>query len=213
MCEILLVDDHEIVRDGLAFYFEDQTDFKVAFQASNGKEAFDILNTRSVDIVVTDIMMPMMDGLELLRQIRKNLPHQRVMVLTMLGEARHIKEMIALGVEGYLLKNCTRSEILNALTLIMAGENYFAQEVTRSIINDLAGKRNPRQRLVTEIPLSRREKEILKLILEEHSNQEIADRLFISQRTVETHKHNLLEKTGAKNIVGLVLYAMDHDLV
>lgn len=213
MPKILLVDDHKVVRDGLKYHFEDHPDYNVAFEATNGKEALDILQKETVDVVISDISMPVMDGIALLREIRNIMPDQKVIALTMLGEVTHIKQMISLGVNAYLLKNSTESEIIKAIDEVMDGNNYFSKEVTQSLIDDLAGKKKPKQRLTLETPLSKREKEVLKLIAAEYTNQEIADELFISVRTVDSHKHNLLEKTGAKNVAGLVLFAVEHDLI
>lgn len=212
MTKILLVDDHKIVRDGLKMYFENHPNQNIAFEAGNGVEALDILKSNEVDLVITDISMPVMDGLEFLKQAKTHFGSVKVIALTMMGDIHYIKQMIATGVDGYLLKNSSRDEILQAVNVVIGGESYFSEDVTHEIVNDLAGKRKPKQRLTLETPLSKREKEVLKLILEELSNQEIADKLFISVRTVEAHKRNLLEKTGAKSIAGLVLYAVEHSL-
>jgi len=209
----MLVDDHKVVRDGLKYHFEDHAEFDVSLEASNGEEALNLLTKNEVDVVITDISMPVMDGIAFLKEIREKMPDQKVIALTMLGEVTHIKQMISLGVNGYLLKNSSEDEIILAINTVIEGQNYFSKEVTQSLIDDLAGKRKPKQRLTIETPLSKREKEVLRLIAEEYSNQEIADELFISVRTVDSHKHNLLEKTGAKNVAGLVLYAVEHDLI
>lgn len=213
MIRIMLVDDHKVVRDGIKYYFEDQPDCEVVQEAGNGLEALEVLEKSPVDIVITDISMPEMDGIGLLKAIRERMPDQKVIALTMLSEVQHVKEMISHGVNAYLLKNCNEEEILKAVREVQSGSTYFAKDVTQSLIDDLAGKRRPKQRLTIETPLSAREKEVLKLIAMEHTNQEIADKLFISVRTVDSHKRNLLEKTGAKNIAGLVMYAVEHSLV
>lgn len=213
MIRIMLVDDHKVVRDGIKYYFEDQPDCEVVQEAGNGLEALEVLKESPVDIVITDISMPEMDGIGLLKAIRETMPDQKVIALTMLSEVQHVKEMISHGVNAYLLKNCNEEEILKAVREVQSGSTYFAKDVTQSLIDDLAGKRRPKQRLTIETPLSAREKEVLKLIAMEHTNQEIADKLFISVRTVDSHKRNLLEKTGAKNIAGLVMYAVEHSLV
>ncbi len=213
MISIMLVDDHKVVRDGLKYHFEDHSEYDISHEAANGIEALEILKQNNVDIVISDISMPEMDGITLLQEIRKEWPQQKVIALTMLGEVTHIKNMISQGVNGYLLKNSTEEEILKSIDEVMAGNNYFSSEVTQSLIDDLQGKKKPRQRLTLETPLSKREKEVLALIAKEYTNQEIADELFISVRTVDSHKHNLLEKTGAKNVAGLVLYAIEHELI
>lgn len=213
MVSIMLVDDHEVIRDGLKFYFEGLSDFAVVAEASDGKGAIEVLLKQSVDIVITDISMPGMDGLELMQYISEKHPDQKVIALTMLGESQYVTKMISLGVQGYILKNAGKQQLLDAVKAVSNGENYFSKEATNAIIDALANKKKAKQRLTVETPLSSREKEVLKLIIDEMSNQEIADKLFISVRTVETHKHNMLEKTGCKNIAGLVMYAIERNLV
>ena len=210
----LLVDDHKVVRDGLKFYFEDNAAYSIKGKAGNGEEALLFLKNDSFDLVITDLSMPKMDGIKLMEEIKTAFPQQKVLALTMLGETAHIKKMIELGVNGYLLKSSGQDEILQAIETIFKGENYFSSEVTNAIISELAGKKvQPSHSLLIDTELSRREKEVLALIVEEMSNKEIADKLFISQRTVDAHKRNLLQKTGSKNIAGLVVYAVENGLV
>ena len=209
---ILLVDDHKIIRDGLKLYFEDSEEYAVSAEAENGEKALEILKEKEFDIVITDISMPEMDGITLTQRIKEKDPSQKVMALTMMGENQHIKHMLSAGVNGYILKNSDKSEILKAIETILAGENYYSGEVTKIIMDSMSGKKKPTQRLTLETPLTNREKEVLKLIVKEYSNQEIADELFISVRTVDAHKRNLLEKTGCKNIAGLVVYALEHNI-
>ena len=207
---ILLVDDHQMVREGLKSIFENDDNYHIEAEAINGIEALNLLKDIKVDIVLTDISMPGMDGVELTKTIKKNDPLQKIIALTMLGESQHIKQMLKAGVSGYLLKNCGSKELKKAITRVLEGESYFSPEVSQIIMNDLTGKHG--SRMATEIELSDREKEILHLIIREYSNQEIADTLFISPRTVDAHKRNLLDKTGSKNIAGLVLYAIEKRL-
>ncbi len=131
----------------------------------------------------------------------------------MLDEGHHIKQMLAEGAMGYLLKNCSEDELMNAIRTVHEGGTYYSTEVTNIIINNIR-KVNPKStsRLITDTPLTEREKEVLHLILKEKSNIEIADTLFISVRTVDAHKRNLLDKTGSVNVAGLVLYAVDRQL-
>lgn len=209
---ILLVDDHKIIRDGLKLYFEDSDNYEVAAEAEHGEHALEVLNDSSFDLVITDISMPVMDGITLTQKIKEKNPEQKIMALTMMGENQHIKHMLSAGVNGYILKNSDKSEILKAIDTITAGDNYYSNEVTKIIMDSMSGKKKPQQRLTLETPLTSREKEVLKLIVKEYSNQEIADELFISVRTVDAHKRNLLEKTGCKNIAGLVVYALEHNI-
>lgn len=209
---ILLVDDHKIIRDGLKLYFEDSEQYEVSAEAENGQKALVHLQNGDFDIVITDISMPEMDGISLTQTIKEQNPEQKVMALTMMGENQHIKHMLSAGVNGYILKNSDKGEIIKAIETILGGENYYSGEVTKIIMDSMSGKKKPTQRLTLETPLTTREKEVLKLIVKEYSNQEIADELFISSRTVDAHKRNLLEKTGCKNVAGLVVYALEHNI-
>ena len=211
MTDILLVDDHAMIRDAIKFYFDGTTKYQVAGEAANGLAALDLLREGTFEIVITDINMPEMDGLELMGKIQSEFPSQKVLVLSMLDDAVYINKMIALGARGYILKNAPKEELFEALDTLLRGENYYAKEIYQTIIDSIAGKK-PKQRLTLEASLSKREKEVLRLIVKEYSNQEIADELFISIRTVEAHKRNLLDKTGAKNIAGLVMFAVERNI-
>lgn len=212
MKKLLLVDDHQIIRDGIRFYFEGDKEFEIEDEASNGLEALELLKEKTYDIILTDINMPQMDGVEFMRSVKKNYPEQKVLVLSMYNEAGYINKMIALGANGYILKKSDKHELVGAIKKVLDGQDHYSEEVYQTIIGSIAG-RKPKERLTLEADLSDREKEVLLLIANEHSNQEIADKLYISIRTVETHKRNLLDKTGCKNIAGLVMYAVERNLV
>ena len=212
MRTLLLVDDHQIIRDGIRFYFDGDEEFQITGEAENGLKALDLMKENSYDIILTDINMPEMDGVELMKNIKENYPNQKVLVLSMFNEAAYINKMIAHGANGYVLKKSTKGELVEAIKNILDGQDHYSEEVYRTIVQNIAG-RTPKQRLTLETELSEREREVLVLIANEYSNQEIADRLFISIRTVETHKRNLLEKTGCKNVAGLVMYAVERNLV
>lgn len=210
--KILLVDDHEMIRDAIKFYFKNDPDYEIVEEAENGIEALKILESKPIDILLTDINMPQMNGIELMEMVKEKHKDIKVLVLSMVNEANYINKMIALGASGYVLKNTSKNEMREALDKIIKGEDYYAEEVYKTIVNSIARKA-PKQRLTVEASLSDREKEILLLIVNEYSNQEIADKLFISTRTVESHKRNLLEKTGCKNVAGLVMYAIERNIV
>jgi DNA-binding NarL/FixJ family response regulator len=211
MTDILLIDDHAMIRDAIKFYFDGNEDFRVAGEAENGAEALELLRVGAFEVVITDINMPKMDGIELMGHIQKEFSGQKVLVLSMLDDAVYINKMIALGANGYILKNAPKEELFEAVRTLVRGENYYSKEIYQTIIDSIAGKK-PKQRLTLEASLSKREKEVLRLIVKEYSNQEIADELFISIRTVEAHKRNLLDKTGAKNIAGLVMFAVERNI-
>lgn len=212
MRTLLLVDDHQIIRDGIRFYFEEDEEFVIKDEAENGLEALELLKENEYDIVLTDINMPKMDGLEFMKSMKENYPDQKVLVLSMYNEAGYINKMIALGANGYVLKKSDKGELVAAIKKVLDGQDHYSDEVYKTIIGNIAG-RKPKERLTLEVELSDREKEVLVLIANEYTNQEIADKLYISIRTVETHKRNLLEKTGCKNVAGLVMYAVERNLV
>lgn len=213
MIKIVLVDDHKMVREGLKRFLEDNQDFEIVVEAENGRDCLDQLATVEADIVLTDLSMPQMNGLELTKILRKQFPKIKVIALTMMDDSQHIKQMLAEGVMGYLLKNCSEDDLMIAINKVYNGNTYYAPEVTNIILNSIR-KVNPRRqsKVVNEMPLTVREKEVLYLILKEKTNQEIAEKLFISVRTVDAHKRNLLDKTGSRNVAGLVIFALDHEL-
>lgn len=214
MINILLVDDHKMVRDAFSFYFEGDEQYLIKNHAVNGEDALKMLKSEKYDLLITDINMPVMNGLELVEVIRAEGIDVNILVVSMLDDIKHIKKMLNLGIEGYILKDSGKDIVMAALNAINNGEHYFASEVTRRVMESMGGSPiTPKQRLTVEIELSTREKEVLKLVLEEKSNQEIADELFISVRTVEGHKRSMLSKTGCKNLVGLTMYAIEHNLV
>ncbi|GAA0894489.1 response regulator transcription factor [Fulvivirga kasyanovii] len=210
--KILIVDDHKVVRDGVALYLENDPDYEVLDQAANGLEALDFLEKEKVDLVIIDINMDGLDGIETTRRIMKINKDIRVLALTMHNDYQHIKAMMDAGASGYILKSCDENEMKEAINAILEDEIYYSKEVAQTVMNNLAKKKPKSSGDALPTPLTPREKEIYRLILEEDSNQEIADKLFISVRTVEVHKRNLLEKTGAKNSTGLVLYAIKNNL-
>ena len=209
---IVLVDDHPMVREGLKSFLTKEADFDIIGEAGDGQECLDFLANNSTDIVLTDLNMPVMDGLELNGELKIHHPDVKVIALTMMGESQHIKQMLADGALGYLLKDCRPDELTNAIRTVNGGGTYYSPEVTNIILNNIRKVKSTSDRLATEMPLTEREKEVLHLIIKEKSNKEIADELFISIRTVDAHKRNLLDKTGSKNVAGLVLYAIDKQL-
>lgn len=211
--KILLVDDHKLIRDALKSYFEDDPEFEIVAEAGNGQEALILLRDIEVDVVMMDISMPVMDGIECTENITRDYPDVKVLALSMMNDGQFIKKMLNAGASGYILKNSGEEEIKKALRAVNNGETYFSAEVNETVMqNMLKGGVKRNHKLVVDLPLTSREKEVLRLILKEYSNQEIAEELFISPRTVDAHKRNLLEKTGSKNTAGLVLYAIEKNL-
>lgn len=212
--KILLVDDHRLIRDAIHSYMEDDSEYQVVGEASHGQEAIRILEEREVDVVLMDINMPIMGGLDCTKEIVKRWPHIKVLTLSMMSDNQHIKQMMGAGASGYVLKNCTEKELKKAIKTVFEGDTYYSAEVTEVVMTNLMKNNTTKttSNLVVDMPLTEREKEVLELIIKEFTNNEIADKLFISNRTVDAHKRNLLEKTGAKNIAGLVMYAINNQL-
>jgi DNA-binding NarL/FixJ family response regulator len=213
--KVFLVDDHKLIRDGIKAHFEEDDRFDVVGEAANGQTALDLLKEMDVDIVLMDINMDEMDGIECTARICELYPHIKVLALTMLAENQHIKEMLKAGAVGYLLKNSNEQEIKHGIILVSEGQPFYSPKVLSTVMNSLSSPvaKKKKSRFEPSIPLTEREKEVLVLIIKEYSNQEIADKLFISKRTVDAHKRNLLEKTGAKNVAGLVIFALNNEII
>ncbi len=210
---ILLVDDHPMIRDAIRQYFSTNEEIDILDEANNGQEALQKLEEKDFDLIITDMAMPDMNGVEFMTALQDRQIKQDVLVVSMINEVSQIKKMISLGAKGYVLKNSPKEEILKAIKTISGGENYYTREVYDIIMGQLSGKKPALQRISLEVTLTKREKEIVRLIMEEHSNQVIADMLFISVRTVEAHKRNILEKTGCKTMAGLAIYAIEKGII
>jgi DNA-binding NarL/FixJ family response regulator len=203
--EVALVDDHQLFRSGINFIIDDTEDIEVAFEASNGQEFLNFLKEFQPDLVLMDINMPVLDGVEATRRALEQFPDLKVLVLSMFGEVDYYNTMIDLGVKGFILKDVDNEELIDAIRKIYKGGSYFSQELLLQLI-----KNKPSDEAVD---LTKREKEVLELICLGFSNQEISEKLFISQRTVERHRSSLLFKTDSKNSVSLVVYAIKSGLV
>lgn len=212
---ILLVDDHPSLRQGVKSILEDNPKYKVLNEASNGKEALEILAKQQFDIIFMDINMDEMDGIECTHEIKKLHPETKVLAFTMHKENEHIKAMMEAGASGYILKKSKPEEFYIAIETILNGENYLSDEVKNEIVKNFVsfGAKEPKSKFDIKVELSEREKDVLELIVKEYNNAEIAKKLFISLRTVDSHRRNLIVKTGAKNTAGLVVYALENALV
>lgn len=206
---VLLTDDHQIIIDGLKSLLNNQDRITVAAEAVNGREALRILGILSIDVALMDIDMPVMNGIDALKEIRKQYPKVKVIVLSMHNEAGMIKSLIDLGANGYLLKSCSQDELVDAIQKVAAGQPYFSTDVTLALLKPAASfNLQQKNELLTD-----RETEIMKLIAAGFSNKEIGDRLFISHRTVDTHRTNLMKKLDVNNIAGLISYAIRNGIV
>ncbi len=214
--KILVVDDHQLVLDGLSSIIGELEDFEILASAHNGKEALDIASNLNPDIILMDIDMPIMNGLEAMRRIKEEDSSQKVIMLTMHNEASLIKKVMEIGADGYVLKNADRSEFYNALCAVAKGKSYFSSEVTQSLLNPEQKKSTAFNVSTDTVQLSKlteREVDVLKLIAEGLSNKEIGEQLFISHRTVDTHRTNLMKKLDTHNIAGLIKFAIKNGMV
>lgn len=209
---IAVVDDHEIVRDGVKMLLEDEPGFQIAFEAETGKEAVELCKKEEPDLVIMDITMPEMDGIQATKIIKNNYPDIKILALTMLSEDQHIRKMIKAGASGYILKSSGKNELIKAINSIMEGNHYFSDGATKAILQELVNPVVTKSKDDDEVNITERELEVLKLIVDEYTNQEIAEELFVSVRTVDAHRRNLLQKTGVKNTAGLVKYALKNKL-
>jgi len=202
---LFIVDDHQLFRNGLKFILNERDDMEVAGEASNGKEFLDLLGFVNPDVVLMDIGMPVMNGIEATRLALEKQPNLKILVLSMFSESEYYNSMIDMGVKGFVLKNADNDELYQAIRKVLAGGTHFSQELLLSIIR----KKTPENKIL----LTRREKDVLELICKGLSNQQIAEKLIISQRTVERHRSNLLAKTDSKNSISLVIFAIRNRLI
>lgn len=211
MTRILIADDHQMFIDGVKSLLSSNKRFSVIGEAHNGEEVINILSKEKVDIVLLDMNMPVMDGMQTLKVIREKLPLMKVIMLTMFSTRDYIEKLLKAGANGYILKNTGKDELTLGIDTVMRGESFFSKEVTERIMEGLQGKKASSVKTGI-IELTEREKQVLVLIVKEMTTQEIADKLFISTNTVETHRKNLISKLNVRNIAGLVKYALQNGL-
>lgn len=204
---VVLVDDHTIVLDGLSSLLKQDERFDVMAAVQSGKDVLEFLKKEQPAVLVTDYSLQDTTGLELVRQIKKHYPRIKIVMLSMHDEAHIIKTVLKEGIEGYVLKNIQQTELKNALLHVARGMSYVSPEVTRLLVDEMNKPREDAE-LLTD-----RERDVLNLIAKEFSNKEIADKLFISERTVETHRKNIFRKTKTSSVVGLMKYAYDAKLI
>ncbi|EAY28297.1 response regulator transcription factor [Microscilla marina] len=210
--KIGIVDDHRLFREGLIFVIEQNQDLKVILEAEQGQDLLDQLAStpKLPDIILMDIRMPVMDGLECTQLIKKQYPSIKIITVTTYDQVDYILYLLKLGVNGYLRKIVSGKEICHAIRATWEQEYYFDSFVTQIMLDGLKRKRNfvAKPKIDGQVNITPREQEVLELILKEYTTQEIADRLFVSIHTVETHRKKLFNKFGVKNVVGLVVRAL-----
>ncbi|WP_419796595.1 MAG: response regulator [Terasakiella sp.] len=201
---VLLVDDHPLVLDGIRSRLEDDPEIAIVGEAGNGEEALQIATERNPDIVLMDINMPVLNGIEAAEKFGELLPDIRLLMLTMHDSREYITKVLKAGAKGYILKDVSSSEMLIAIKAVYQGKTYYSSGVTDILVNESSKK---------EVPLTDREKTILQLLAEGNSNKHVARELDISVRTVETHRRNIKRKLEVKTSAGLVKYAIENGIV
>ena len=211
MISLLLADDHNIILDGLSDMLNSDKDLKVVATANNGKEVLDKLKLASFDVILLDINMPVMDGIQCAEEILNQNSNQKIIMLTMNEEKSIVEKMIKIGAKGFLLKTTEKEELINAIKTVSSGKNYFSADITKILISQNK-KENISQNGILAT-LTEREIEIIKHIANGLSSAEISELLFISQRTVETHRTNIIKKLNVNNVAGVVRFAFQNNLV
>ncbi len=207
--KLAIVDDHQIVIDGLLSLLGSHPVFEIVCTTTEPLKVIELLNRQSVDILLTDVMMPSLNGAELAKLVKEKFPTIKILALSMSGEGDIVNAMIEdADISGYVLKNIGKQELLKALEKIAEGGIYFSEEVLQEMTRS-----SQRKKVNIETHLTEREMEIIKLIEKEHSNKQIAETLFISERTVETHRKNIFRKTETNGVIGLIKYAYEHRLI
>lgn len=209
---VLLVDDHKILLESLSLLINSIEDMEVAGTIGDSRNVLDFLATHHVDILVTDMNMPYSNGIELTLKVRALYPDTKILMLTVNDTAEAIKEAFQSGVSGYITKKANKEELTKAFRTILKGEKFFSSDVMQELLSPslLA---NDETSLNDIKALSSRELDVVKLIAQELSSTEIAERLFISPGTVENHRHNILQKLGVRNSIGIIKYALKYKLI
>jgi DNA-binding NarL/FixJ family response regulator len=206
---LILVDDHQLFREGMQLLLSNLDYVNEVKLAANAHELFRLLEQCTPDIIFMDIDMPETDGIEACGQVLKMYPGTNIIALSMYGEEDYYTRMIEAGAKGFVLKNSGIEDVEASIKNVMAGKNYFSQEILSGLLNSINRKNQPQK----NTDLSERETEVLYQICKGLSNQEIADELHISKRTVDKHRENILSKSGTKNTAGLVMYAIKNGVV
>ena len=219
MINVVLADDHVLVRDGIKALLEDQTRIAVIDEASNGKEALEVISKNKPHVLIVDIRMPEMNGIEVVAEVTKNHKEVKTLVLSMHDSEEYVVQSIHAGADGYLLKGASKKEFLKALNKVANGGKYFTGDVSSIIMNNFVNgnttkvSKTVKEPLVLPFKLTKREKQILILVLELKNNKDIADELKISKRTAEVHRFNLMKKLVAKNLQELTSKAKEYQLI
>ncbi|MBT3190769.1 MAG: response regulator transcription factor [Anaerolineae bacterium] len=213
MIQVLIADDHLLVRDGIRALLERAGDIHVLGEAANGQEAIELTEKYAPDVLIMDIMMPRMNGIQAAENIQKLKLSTNILLLSMYSDAGLVHQAFQYGVKGYVLKSSVSDELINAVYALAQNKTYLSKPISEIVTENISNPRTLEQDNDPLSNLSPREKEILQLIAEEHTSSEIADLLFISEKTVEKHRARLMKKLNVRNLAGLVRLAVKYRLV
>ena len=206
---IYLADDYPMFREGISLLLQQQSEFKIAGEASNGKMLLNLMRQSPADVVITDIKMPEMNGIEATKALKAEFPKVPVIALTMFNEDHLILDMFEAGASGYLLKNVSSDEFAEAIRTVVRGGNHYCSQtsvrLSKLIAHSTFYNKSPN-------PLNHKELEIIRLICQQYASKQIADKTQLSHRTIEKYRDRIMEKTGAENVVGIVIYAIRHGI-
>lgn len=211
------MDDHKLFIEGVVSLLAEDKELDIVGYSFTASDFIAKIHELVIDVYIIDINMPDMSGLELVQKIKYEHPDAKILILSMYDSYEYVEKAIKAGALGYLLKAASHEELINAIKVVASGEQYFGKEILKTLTRGIGGASQlAKESSIYNTPdklLSKRENEILKLIAQEYTSQKIAEKLFISERTVETHRKNILSKTGVKSIVGLIKYAIDQGII
>ena len=209
--KVLIADDHQLFREGLINLLSQSQEINLVGHADNGKDAYEKAVIYSPDVILMDISMPVMGGEEATRLVKKQMPQVKVIALTMHSDKHYIKSMLEAGVDGYLFKNCTYNQLIDAIKTVSSGKKYLSGDITETLINDYLNKETDKENNQSE--LTERELDVLKLYAEGKTTREISDTLFVSIKTVGTHRQHIMEKLDIKTTVEMIKYALKKGII
>ena len=212
--KILIADDHPMVAESLGMLLDVQDNLEVIGTVNNGWQALSFVEDNQPDIIIADLQMPLLNGINMTLRVREKFPKIKVILLTMSEEATDIKDGIQAGIHAYIMKSAERPELLKAIEVVSGGQKYFSAKIEKKL-SEIPNPENAGGRLLIDdqVPLTKRELEIVRMILLNKSSNEISDSLFLSLNTVHTHRRNIMKKIGVNNSIGLMQWAIKHDLI
>ena len=212
--KVLLAEDHTIVRKGLRSLLDKEIGIKIVGEAGDGREAMKKAEALQPDVVLMDIAMPGLNGLEATRQLKKRFPEMKIIILTMHANEEYVLETLRAGASGYLVKKAAPADLIEAIQAVYKGDSFLSPSISKTVIDEYIRQAETKsERDIVYGKLTNREREIFQLIIEGHKNREIADLLYVSIKTVETHKAHIMDKLNVHSTAKLIRYAMDKDLI